>query len=109
MAAALAHLAHARAAAATGAGGALNTAAYTQLATKLESLIHTCLQPNILPDIARRVGCHQSSVINHHQSGVCIIIVIASHKTETHMIISQALQTLVPNLPAASVIHMGIR
>lgn len=53
--AALAHLAHARAAAATGVGGAPNTAAYTQLATKLESLINTCLQPNVLPDIARRV------------------------------------------------------
>ena len=56
MTAALAHLAHARAAAATGVGGAPNTAAYTQLATKLESLIHTCLQPNVLPDIARRVS-----------------------------------------------------
>ena len=54
--AALAHVAHARAAAATGVGGAPNTAAYTQLATKLESLIHTCLQPNVLPDIARRVS-----------------------------------------------------
>ncbi|DBA76978.1 hypothetical protein WJX77_003816 [Trebouxia sp. C0004] len=54
--AALAHLAHARAAAATGVGGVPNTAAYTQLATKLESLIHTCLEPNIMPEIARRMS-----------------------------------------------------
>jgi len=54
--AALAHLAHARAVAATGVGGVPNTAAYTQLATKLESLIHTCLEPNIMPEIARRVS-----------------------------------------------------
>ena len=54
--AALAHLAHARAAAAMGVGGVPNTAAYTQLATKLESLIHTCLEPNIMPEIARRVS-----------------------------------------------------
>ncbi len=54
--AALAHLAHARAAAATGVGGVPNTAAYTQLATKLESLIHTCLEPNIMPEISRRVS-----------------------------------------------------
>ncbi len=54
--AALAHLAHARAAAATGVGGVPNTAAYTQLATKLESLIHTCLEPNIMLEIARRVS-----------------------------------------------------
>lgn len=41
-------------------GGAPNTAAYTQLATKLESLINTCLHPNVLPDIARRVGSASS-------------------------------------------------
>ena len=46
-------------------GGAPNTAAYTQLATKLESLINTCLQPNVLPDIAKRVG--SSTDMNHLQ------------------------------------------
>lgn len=55
--AALVHLAHARAAAAVAPGGGPNTAAYTQLSSKLESLLHNCLQPNIYPDIARRVSC----------------------------------------------------
>lgn len=53
--AALVHLAHARAAAAVAPGGGPNTAAYTQLSYKLESLLHNCLQPNIFPDISRRV------------------------------------------------------
>ena len=45
--------------------GAPNTAAYSQLATKLESLINTCLQPNVLPDIARRVGSASSHSLPH--------------------------------------------
>ena len=65
--AALAHLAHARAAAATGVGGVPNTAAYTQLATKLESLIHTCLEPNIMPEIARRVSQPNHLPLSHNQ------------------------------------------
>ena len=68
-AAALAHLAHARAASATGMGGVPNTAAYTQLATKLESLINACLQPNVLPDIAKRVGSSP-----HHNSNLLKIV-----------------------------------
>lgn len=54
--AALVHLAHARAAAAVAPGGGPNTAAYTQLSSKLESLLRNCMQPNIFPDIARRVS-----------------------------------------------------
>lgn len=54
--AALVHLSHARAVAAVIPGGGPNTAAYTQLSYKLESLLHQCLQPNIFPDIARRVS-----------------------------------------------------
>ena len=54
--AALVHLSHARALAAVAPGGGPNTAAYTQLSYKLESLLHQCLQPNIFPDIARRVS-----------------------------------------------------
>ena len=80
--AALAHLAHARAAAATGVGGAPNTAAYTQLATKLESLINTCLQPNILPDIARRV--HFTPQSASCISGWCVVLL---HVTTVHKMI----------------------
>ena len=67
MIAALVHLAHARAAAATAMPGVPNTAAYTQLATKMESLIHSCLQPNILPDIARRVWACPAFVTLHFE------------------------------------------
>ena len=80
--AALAHLAHARAAAATGVGGAPNTAAYTQLATKLESLINTCLQPNILLDIARRVRFTPQSACCI--SGWCMALL---HVTTVHKMI----------------------
>lgn len=61
--AALAHLAHARAAAAVAPGGGPNTAAYTQLSSKLESMLHNCVQPNIFPDIARRVSSHNLAAL----------------------------------------------
>lgn len=81
-AAALAHLAHARAAAATGVGGAPNTAAYTQLATKLESLVNTCLQPHVLPDIAKRVG--SSPCICPQQ---CMSLIIASWNSDNRLML----------------------
>ena len=52
-------MAYGKAAAAVGAGP--NTAQFTQLSSKVETLIRTYLQVNVFPDISKRVSMLQGN------------------------------------------------
>ena len=57
----LVHVAYGKAAAAVGTGP--NTAQFTQLSSKVETLIRTYLQVNVFPDISKRVSMLHGKVL----------------------------------------------
>lgn len=60
----LVHVAYGKAAAAVGSGP--NTAQFTQLSSKVETLIRTNLQVNVFPDISKRVSMLQGNHLRDH-------------------------------------------